>query len=155
MSTKPLIVSRRSLAEILNLSERRITQLVTAGVLPARGLAGFDLAASVRGYIAFLGTHGGDLKTERTRCAKLKADLLQLQVKERTGELVEKAEVEREQFTLYRRVRDGLQNIPSRVSGIVAAELDQAKIFQILTKEIHQTLTALADALDPAGATAR
>jgi hypothetical protein len=44
----------------------------------------------------------------------------------------------------YRRVRDQLQNTPSRLSGILAAENDQAVIFELLTREIAQPMEGLA-----------
>ena len=144
MKDQQLTGSRRQLAEMLNLSERRITDLITAGIMPARGPSGFDLTASVRGYIDFLKTQTGDLKTERTRCAKLKADLLDLQVKARTGKLVERAAVERQVFTLCRRLRDQFLNLPNRIDALVAAEPDRHKCFDIVSREVRLILDNLS-----------
>ena len=41
------------------------------------------------------------------------------------------------------RVRDTLQTIPSRTSGMLAAEKNQEKVFALLTKEIGQALEGL------------
>lgn len=130
---------------MLNLSERRITALITAGILPARGPQGFDLVASVRGYIAFLKSEPGSLKTERTRCAKLKADLLDLQYKQRCGELMERAEVYDTWFRGNRAIRDSFLNLPPRTAALVASESDQHKCFDILQAEVLQILEALTN----------
>jgi len=140
-----LIGTKRQLAAMLNLSERRITDLVTAGVLPVRGPAGFELAASVRGYIAFLKSKTGDLTAERARLTKAQADLAELKLRAKTGELVLRDAVEKAVFSRYRSTRDNLLNIPARESGIVASfGGDQEKIHQELTRAIHATLEELS-----------
>jgi phage terminase Nu1 subunit (DNA packaging protein) len=143
-----LIGPKRQLADMLNLSERRITDLVMAGVLPARGPHGFDLIASVRGYVAFLKTDPTTLKAERLRLAKVQADILELQLGQRRGELVLRRAVADREFRKHRQVRDSLENIPSRVAGLVAAESSQAKCFELLRREVQQALEGLCDGTD-------
>jgi phage terminase Nu1 subunit (DNA packaging protein) len=139
-----LIGPKRQLADMLNLSERRITALVTAGILPARGPQGFDLVAGVRGYIRFLKSKSRTLTDERARLTKCQADVAELNYRERQGELVERVAVSDAQFKLGRRVRDGVLNVPARVSGPCAAETDQHKIHVLLTRELTQALEGLA-----------
>jgi hypothetical protein len=146
-----LIGTKRQLAGMLNLSERRITALVTAGILPPRGPAGFDLSASVRAYIHFLKSEPGSLKAEQTRVAKLKGDLLTLELQRKTGELVLASAVEAAEFRIARMIRDNFQNLPSRCDSLVAAESDRQKCFDILNKEVLQILTGLADGLRKTG----
>lgn len=55
---------------------------------------------SVRGYIGFLKTEPSNLKAERLRYAKLKSDVLQLRLEERTGKLVLRSAVEKKLFEL-------------------------------------------------------
>jgi hypothetical protein len=61
-----------------------------------------------------------------------------------TGKLVSRADVEKKVFDMNRQSRDALLNIPARVSGILAAQTDQAEVFRILTEEIQQSLEALS-----------
>jgi len=129
---------------MLNLTERRITELIKTGILPARTPAGFDLISSVRGYITFLKTEPGNLKVGRLRHAKLKSDLLELALGEKTGTLVLRAAVEKKLFQIIRQSRDGLLNIPSRCSGVLASQTEQSEVFRILTEEIHAALEGLA-----------
>ena len=69
MDAEPLTVTAARLAACLGVTPRRLTQLVTEGVL-ARSDAGFDLEASVRAYCTFL---RGDEETKRERRELLRA----------------------------------------------------------------------------------
>jgi phage terminase Nu1 subunit (DNA packaging protein) len=139
------IGSKRDLAELLGISERRITDLITAGILPKRGPNGFDLVASVQGYIAFLKSEPGTLKAERTRVTKLKADLLELEFRQKKGELILKDVADRCVFASSRATRTNLHNIAPRVAGVLAAEKDQHKIFELLTRELDLALEDLCN----------
>lgn len=46
-------------------------------------------------------------------------------------------------FAISRNVRDAIQNIPDRISEILAAETDPIKVREILNTEIHQSLEGL------------
>jgi hypothetical protein len=48
------------------------------------------------------------------------------------------------QFKVGRRVRDGIFIVPARISGILAAESDQAGVFRLRTQEIVQAMEGLA-----------
>jgi phage terminase Nu1 subunit (DNA packaging protein) len=71
------------------------------------------------------------------------ATLREIQVRVRQGELVETAWIMDKFFRACRGARDRLQNIPARTCGSLAAEGDQHKIFDVLTREIHDALEAL------------
>lgn len=72
------------------------------------------------------------------------AKTAQLDYEVKIGKLVLKEDVAREAFKVARRVRDAMLNIANRLSGIVAAETDQAKVHTLITREIHQALEGLA-----------
>lgn len=46
-------------------------------------------------------------------------------------------------FTMFRHARDAMQNIPDRISEILAAEADPVKVREILNTEIRQSLERL------------
>ena len=73
-----------------------------------------------------------------------KAKLAELEYEERAGKLVEVEKVEAEAFRIGQQVRDAILNVPSRLSGIVAAESDQRKVHDLLERELRQALEALA-----------
>lgn len=68
------------------------------------------------------------------------AKLSELEFKQRSEKLVDKAELKLKLAKLHMAVRDALRTIPDRVAPIVAAEQDQAKIHALLLKEIGQAL---------------
>lgn len=79
------------------------------------------------------------------RYQEAKAAMAELELRERTGDLVNADEVRKAVFELARSCRDALENIPSRVSAIIAAESDQNKVKETLTREIWQALQLLVD----------
>ncbi len=70
--------------------------------------------------------------------------LRKLEYEEKSGQQISKAEVERDAFNTGRTVRDSLLNISGRISAILAAESDEDKVSEILTKEIRQALEVLS-----------
>ena len=142
----PIAVSRSTLAHMLNLSEARVAQLIHTGVLPKAVKRGsYDVITSTRAYIAHLGEKHNDLQAQRTRWVRAKADKSELDLRVRAGELVEVRAVRKDAFKAARLVRDGLLSLPDRLAGIVSSEADQTKNHATLSKEIRQSLEALAD----------
>jgi regulator of PEP synthase PpsR (kinase-PPPase family) len=78
----------------------------------------------------------------RQKWAKAKQEELKLQKIE--GTLVLRSVVKTQVFDMIRRARDKMENIPARISGVLAVESDQARIFAYLSHEIHQALEDLA-----------
>jgi len=65
-------------------------------------------------------------------------------VMERTGQLVPRAEVEREAFAAARAVRDKLLVLPTRLRDALAAEDDPQKVADLLEQELLLALSDLA-----------
>lgn len=63
-----------------------------------------------------------------------------LDLRERAGELVPRAVMQKAAFKSYRAVRDAFLGIPDRVAAQCAAEGDARKVHGILTGEIRQVL---------------
>ncbi len=80
----------------------------------------------------------------QTRERVFKAKLAELEFDERIGKLVFRDVVEAEAFRIGRLVRDAVLNVPSRLAGILAAEMDQRRVHDLLEKELRQALEALA-----------
>lgn len=76
------------------------------------------------------------------------ARLTRLEFDQRSGKLVDKAELKMKLAKLHMAVRDSLRTIPDRVAPIVAAETDQANIHAMLLKEIGQALEGLSGVLE-------
>lgn len=83
----------------------------------------------------------------KERRERAEAELAELELKERRGELVKKADVERETFSVQRALRDRFTGIPDRIAPIVAAEPDVGKCHEIIAAEIRAALGDVVGAL--------
>jgi predicted NAD-dependent protein-ADP-ribosyltransferase YbiA (DUF1768 family) len=79
---------------------------------------------------------------KRHKAAKARQEEIKLQQIE--GTLVLRADVEKAVFAQHRRVRDSMQNVAARISGLVAAETSQEQCFAIITRELTQILSELS-----------
>ena len=112
---------------MLKLTERRVQQLAAAGVLPKATRGRYDLIECVGAYILYLRDENENLKRlkpggvtaleeERARLTAARAGLAELDERERQGELVPAAQIERFLSAVFSRVRQGILSLPSRVA---------------------------------------
>lgn len=73
-----------------------------------------------------------------------KGKLLEARVKVETGELVRVEDVRNAFFAKARVVRDGILNIPDRISSLLANVDDASKIHEILSQELRTVLEELS-----------
>jgi hypothetical protein len=64
--------------------------------------------------------------------------LLEAKVKSEMGELISAEKVRNAMFAKGRIIRDGILNVPDRISSLLATINDAAKIHEILTKELRE-----------------
>jgi hypothetical protein len=74
-----------------------------------------------------------------------KARLAKMEFDKRSGKLVNSDEVQVAAFNKFRTFRDGMLNVPDRVSAVLAAESDPVKVHTILITEIRKALLEFAD----------
>ena len=138
--------SSSDLARLLNLSTRRVQQLVKAGLLPTPGPSGPSDRGSRSGVSARLAAtdpHREFIRgaTEIDRSANADSPG---RARGKTRALVSRSAVEGEFFTLARTIRDNFKNFPARCSGLVASEGDQEGCHAILAGEVRQVLEGFA-----------
>lgn len=76
------------------------------------------------------------------------ARLAKLEYERESGELIRADQVRNEAFMAARAVRNTLQNIPARLSAILAGETDSKKIFRILEDAIDDACRSLAEKVE-------
>lgn len=82
--------------------------------------------------------------------ARARQRKVELDIAEREGVLVEKAEVEQAQFDTARRLRDRLLSIPQRLGPKLVAGVDDERTAAALVRDaIMEVLNEAADDLDP------
>src|SRR4030067_1080931 len=99
-----------------------------------------------RHYRFISSRNGSDATLEELRKEgqKLENELKTLELEKEKGNLIPTAEVQKAAFERHRKVRDAIENIPSRISDILAAETDGYKIKEMLSQEIYQVLEGLS-----------
>ena len=139
-------VTKQELADYVGLTTRRITELLSAGLLPPATSRGeYDLKRSIRAYIAFLKRPPKAHADEKARLTKIRADLMEIRLRKEAGELIEVSKVKKRAFERGRLIRDNMLNVADRVCGLVAAESDQVKCHTIISREITDTLQSIIE----------
>jgi hypothetical protein len=70
--------------------------------------------------------------------------ILEARAKTEIGRLIDAEEVRKTAFAMGRIIRDGILNIPDRVSALIATISDASQIHEILTNELRQVLEELS-----------
>ena len=139
------ILTRRQIAEALGKTERTITNWVKDGCPRQNGK--YSLPAVIEWLIArevdIAGTGVDSPALERYREARAK--LVELELKERQGLLLDAKEVGDAEFNLARQIRDAFQNLPNRLCDQFSAMSDRNEIQQVMADEIYQILMALSE----------
>lgn len=74
----------------------------------------------------------------------VKGEMLETRAKTEIAELIPAEEVRKTAFAMGRIIRDGILNVPDRVSALLATIDDASKIHEILTKELRDALQDLS-----------
>lgn len=145
------------LAEALLLTPQRINQLSKENIIPQASDGLYTPVESVASYIRYLRQReaGKSQAGEAVKKVQLENAMREIKLRKIAGELVPVLQVQKDFFEMGRRVRDGLLNLPSRLSGPFAAEPCQEKIFDSFSKEIHAVLMELSSKQFSAPQTAR
>ena len=152
-SAIPATMTEAELSSFLALSSSRIRTLAADGIFVRSGRGRFDVATSIRRYVARLQEGaaragrppdgGDDLRSEKLRLTRAQADKEETRVRREAGELVEAEAVTREWSGILRDLRNALLAVPSRC-GAVLPHLT-ATDTATLDREIRKALEAIAN----------
>jgi hypothetical protein len=81
----------------------------------------------------------------RARREEAEAKLAELKLQEQQRQLVRADQVRQEMARLAASLRESLMQLPARLSPVLAAESDAAKVQDLLGEELRQVLRQLAD----------
>lgn len=84
------------------------------------------------------------LHLSRARYEDLRAQKMEIDVLERLGRLVDRAEVEKVLVEIGGQIKESLFGIPDRIGAELAAETDEFIVVDRMRNEIHQTLEILS-----------
>tara|TARA_R110000744_G_scaffold376320_2_gene490481 strand:- start:2376 stop:2942 length:567 start_codon:yes stop_codon:yes gene_type:complete len=145
------LVSVETIANILKLTPRRVQQLSNQGVIPKAKRGRYKIITSVWGYIDYLKkiNHDqdtpDDLKDVNLKIAKHKARLMELEVAERTGDLIKVDEVISTWSKIFNQIKQSALSMPARlIPQLLSA--DNINIANVIAKEyIENFLNEHAD----------
>ncbi len=83
-----------------------------------------------------------DFNSSKAQRESYRAKLAELEYNEKAGTFINAKEVRDVNESIYRIFRDRLLNIPTRLSGTLAAEEDQKRVHDILEAEIKKAIEA-------------
>ena len=143
------LYTAKAVSKVLGITERRVNQLRSSGVIKAYRENLFTLSGAVQDYIDYIKngstTDGTDYNAERALLAKVKRENQELELKLKKRELHESADIERIITDMLINFKSRLMAIPSKLSPIIAKKTDNAEIFKILRESIEEALTELSD----------
>jgi hypothetical protein len=91
------------------------------------------------------GEDGPRFADVRARREAAMAELAELELAEKRGELVSAQAIERALATKILSVRESLDTLADRITPLLAAEADPAKVYALLRTEIRQVLAQLSN----------
>lgn len=142
-------VSARELAEILDLTERRINQIVSEKDIFPKGENGkFIVSQCVYNYYAdkFFGDEiEKALIQEKTLHEKAKREKTELLLAKMKGEMHDAADVEKALTDMVITFRNKVLGIPSKVAPLLVGQKNIGKIRDIIDKEVREALTELSE----------
>ena len=151
------------IARFLNLTERRVQQLVREGIIPKPEKGKYDLVKCVQAYVRYLQERAygsGDLPQEihleRARLIKAQADKTEFEVATLQGQLVPLEAVERDWMQHVTACRLKMLAIPTKSAFQIAGLNEPPQIEKFLKHAIGEALSELASDDDelPAAKTA-
>lgn len=164
----PPTVTGPQIAKLVGLTDVRVMQLARQGVMVRTGRGLYDLSASVRGYVAYLqkrsegmknedGTDGGDLKKERTRLTKAKADSAEIEAGLLSGTVHDAADIRAVWSAMVGNARAKILALPVKCAGDlrdlvakdappeVVEKLDLVSVREVLTDSVREALDEISD----------
>lgn len=148
------MATQREIAEHLNLSTRRVRDVLILLSLPTRGADLDEVRIKYLNHLRELaaghGAPGGelDLAHERAALARAQREQIELAMRVRHQELVDAADMRRELASAATGVKSAILAVPVRIAAVIAAETDPERVFDRLTRELEIALEALAGRAD-------
>lgn len=88
-----------------------------------------------------------DYSTARARRERAEASIAEIELAKLSGNLLDRATVEREAFTAARTVRDRLMNLPTKVAPLLASISDAFELERRLRESIRRALDECQEAV--------
>ena len=147
-ATHPL----KTIATLLDLSERRVQQLSQEGVIPKSERGRYELVPAVQGYVHFLRDRNVSpgvvsLDVARQRKTAAEAELAEIELAKARADVVAIEDVAKRWDAILSGVRTRMLALPSKVAPMVTHENDQGIVKECIEDAIHTALGELSAGL--------
>ena len=146
-ATQPIGVISR----LLDLSERRVQQLSREGVIPKAERGQYDLIGSVRGYVRYLRDQAlkaqagaPDYAAERARFIRARADLAEMEAKEKRRALIAAEQIEAAWIAVLALLKTRLLALPDRLAPQAFEQSTVGDTRNLIRAAIREVLDDLA-----------
>ena len=148
------MATQREVAEHLDLSVKRVSELIRDGILPSKpGRSPLNIDVCRFAYLSYLRKLGGyhkrsgtgDIAEEKTRLTKAQADAAELKVSELEGELIPAKLVEDTWTNITAVIRVQILGLASKIAHHVIAVDTYQEAEEIINNEVYETLQELAE----------
>jgi len=145
--------TQREIADHLDLSVKRVSELIRDGVLPSKmGRSPLNIDVCRIAYISYLRKLGGynkrsgtgDMAEEKTKLTAAQARKAELEVEEMEGSLIPAQLVQDTWIDYVSNARAKLLGMPSRIAHQVITVDKYAEAELILKEQVHEALNELA-----------
>lgn len=142
-----------TIAKLLLLTERRVQQLTSDGVLPKGERGRYELAPVVQSYIRYLRDRAlpgqvevasNDFHKARARRTAAEACLAEMRAAEMKGELIPAHDVRAVLASVVARIRSKLIGLPPKLSPLVVGSTSLSEVEGRIREGVHEALEELA-----------
>lgn len=155
MNGEKLVVSTKVVADMFDLTTRRVGQLCEEGILSKIKQGSFELVPTVKNYIRFLKTKNDvassdesiteEFNKEHTLREKALREKAELEVGLMKGKLHASEDVEREMTKMLAAFRAKILSIPSKLAPKIAVNSNANEIEEMIRKELYAALNELSE----------
>lgn len=143
-------VSTKEISEIFGLSDRRIRQLESEGILVKISRGKYDLPKSIQGYINYIKEQSQtdeevDLKKEKTLLTRANRMKAEMELKIIKGEVHKSEDVEKVMNDMLGSFRAQMLVIPGKAAPQLIGKTEIAEAKSILKDYIYEALQELSD----------
>jgi phage terminase Nu1 subunit (DNA packaging protein) len=150
-----IIVGTSTLANILDITDRRVRQLVDEGILTKVKNGSYELIPTLKKYLLYIktksdnkidGSHSDkDYLEEKTMHERVKRKIAELELAQMEGKLHASEDIEREMTKMLAAFRAKILAIPSKLAPQLIAQSEISIIENILETEVYNALSELAE----------
>jgi phage terminase Nu1 subunit (DNA packaging protein) len=147
----PTEISIAEFAKICNRTSRHIDLLIERGALKKTGRGRLNFRAAIADYIKYqeeiitaqYKDFAPTLTAARQRLTKLKADSAVIDLRERTGALVARSEVDKARDILTQLIRDHLSQLPGKIAARLSSVSSIVEAQDLIQEELRAALDKL------------